>query len=268
MNQIQKLFSEKEKKILSIYFTAGFPELDATEKILTALINSGADLIEVGMPYSDPLADGPVIQNSSMKALQNGMTIKTLFQQLNHFHKGSSLKAGNVPLILMGYLNPVLQYGFEKFCMDAKDAGISGVILPDLPITEYENEYKNIFKENELSFIFLITPETSEERIKKIDAISNGFIYAVSSSSITGRDTDMNAQENYFERIKKMNLKNKVLIGFGIKDRQTFGQACKYAAGAIIGTAYIKAIEHTDNIEEATETFLNSILQGEKTIRE
>ncbi len=262
MNQIQKLFSEKDKKILSIYFTAGYPELNDTEKILNSLSGSGADLIEIGMPYSDPLADGPVIQNSSMKALQNGMTIKTLFGQLNNYNSSSNVISTRVPLILMGYLNPVLQYGFEKFVLDAKHAGICGIILPDLPISEYENEYKNIFEENNLSFIFLITPETSEERIRKIDSISNGFIYAVSSSSITGSDTNMNTQKIYFERIRKMNLKNEVLIGFGIKDHESFSQASKYSAGAIIGTAYIKAIENTKNIKIATQKFLNSILQS------
>jgi tryptophan synthase alpha chain len=264
MNQIQKLFSEKEKKILSIYFTAGFPELDDTQKILNSLSNAGADLIEIGMPYSDPLADGPVIQNSSMKALQNGMTIKILFEQLKDYNKGQNSISTGVPLILMGYLNPVLQYGFKKFIADAKLSGISGIILPDLPISEYETEYKIIFEENNMSFIFLITPETSEERIRKIDSISTGFIYAVSSSSITGSDTNMNAQKNYFERLQNMNLKNKVLIGFGIRDHETFMQASKYSAGAIIGTAYIKAIENAGNIDEATNAFLNSILQSEK----
>jgi len=257
MNAIQKLFSGKKKNIISIYFTAGFPQLNDTEKILKSLQKNGADLIEIGMPYSDPLADGPVIQNSSMKALQNGMTMNLLFEQLysckNQIH---------LPLILMGYLNPVLQYGFQKFCKDAKNAGISGVILPDLPITEYEKEYKNIFEENDLTFIFLITPETSEERIRKIDSISNGFIYAVSSSSITGKNTDMNAQESYFKRINNMNLKNKVLIGFGIRDHETFTQACKYASGAILGTAYIRAIENAENIDLATQKFLNAILQA------
>ncbi|HET7117317.1 MAG TPA: tryptophan synthase subunit alpha [Hanamia sp.] len=257
MNQIQKLFSEKDKKILSIYFTAGFPQLNDTEIILKSLWDHGADMIEIGMPYSDPLADGPVIQNSSMKALQNGMTIKILFEQLKN-----CVGKIHVPLILMGYLNPVLQYGFEKFCIDAKNAGISGIILPDLPITEFENEYSKILKENNLDFIFLITPETSEERIRKIDSLSNGFIYAVSSSSVTGRDTNFNLRENYFQRIKNMNLKNKVMIGFGIKDHNTFAQACKYAAGAIIGTAYIKAIENPDSIDNNTQKFLNSILQA------
>ena len=260
MNNIQKLFSEKEKNILSIYFTAGFPRLDDTVIILNSLQRNGADLIEIGMPYSDPLADGPVIQSSSMKALHNGMTIQTLFNQLHSFHEKNNSKS--TPLILMGYLNPVMQYGFEKFCHDAKSCGISGIILPDLPINEYENEYKKIFDDNDLSFIFLITPETSEERIRKIDLLSNGFIYAVSSSSITGKDTDMNAQKSYFERIKNMNLKNKILIGFGIRNHETFTNACKYAAGAIIGTAYIKAIANTDQLDNETQKFLNSILKG------
>lgn len=257
MNAIQNLFLKKNKNILSIYFTAGFPQLKDTEIILNSLQKNGADLVEIGMPYSDPLADGPVIQTSSMKALQNGMSLKFLFEQLKKFKPEI-----HVPLILMGYLNPVLQYGFEKFCNDAKECGISGIILPDLPIKEYENEYKKTVEENNLSFIFLITPETSEERIRKIDSISNGFIYAVSSSSITGKNTDMNAQQNYFERIKNMDLKNKVLIGFGIRDHETFMQACKYTNGAIIGTAYIKAIQNTSNIDATTENFLNGILQG------
>jgi len=261
MNSFQKLFL-KQKNVLSIYFTAGFPQINDTGKILQSLQENGADMIEIGMPYSDPLADGPVIQQSSMLALHNGMTIKTLFNQLTDFHKNSADSLKNVPLILMGYLNPVLQYGVEKFCIDAKNSGISGIILPDLPINEYEKEYKHIFEKNGLDFIFLITPETSEDRIRKIDSLSKGFIYAVSSSSITGKDADMKAQESYFERIKNMNLKNKIMIGFGIKDHQTFIKACDYAAGAIIGTAYIKAIEQAENIESATKKFLNSILEG------
>jgi len=257
MNLIQKVFTEKKKNLLSIYFTAGFPELKDTETILKSLQDHGADMIEIGMPYSDPLADGPIIQNSSIKALQNGMTIKILFEQLK-----SCVGKIHVPLILMGYLNPVLQYGFENFCIDAKKTGISGIILPDLPLIEFENEYSKILKENNLEFIFLITPETSEERIRKIDSLSNGFIYAVSSSSVTGRDTNFNLRENYFQRIKNLNLKNKVMIGFGIKDHNTFVQACKYAAGAIIGTAYINAIENPGSIDNNTQKFLNSILQA------
>ncbi len=221
MNRIKKLFELKKKNILSIYFTAGFPKLNDTKEILRALQENGADLIEIGIPYSDPLADGPVIQQSSMQALQNGMSIKLLFEQLNKF-QDAPLEIGNegneVPFILMGYLNPVLQYGFEKFCEDAKRVGVDGIILPDLPIYEYESQYKRIFEKNDLNFIFLITPETSEERIRKIDALSNGFIYAVSSSSITGTDKNMDVQESYFQRLEKMQLKNQILIGFGIRD--------------------------------------------------
>ena len=258
MNRIGKLFSSKKKNILSIYFTAGFPQLNDTCKILNALQKHGANLVEIGMPYSDPLADGPVIQHSSMIALKNGITIKLLFEQLKNCTNDL-----NIPLILMGYLNPVLQYGIERFCSDAHDAGIDGIILPDLPLHEYETEYKDVFEKYNLHFIFLITPETSEDRIRKIDSISKGFIYAVSSSSITGTDKDMTAQESYFQRIQAMNLKNPVMIGFGIKDHITFSQACKFAAGAIIGTAYIKAIENSVNIELDTAKFVNSILQPE-----
>ena len=256
MNRIEKLFSEKKSNILSIYFTAGFPRLNDTIEILYALQKHGADLVEIGMPYSDPLADGPVIQQSSMAAIRNGITIKLLFDQLkdcrNNIH---------FPLILMGYLNPVMQYGIEKFCMDARNAGIDGIILPDLPLHEYETEYKVVFQKHDLRFIFLVTPETSEDRVRKIDEAGDGFIYAVSSSSITGTEKNLAAQETYFQRLKKMNLKNHIIVGFGIRDHDTFSQACKHAAGAIIGTAYIKAIENSVNIDADTQKFLNSILQ-------
>ncbi len=264
MNRINKLFQQKKKNILSIYFTAGFPHLNNTGEILNALQKHGADLIEIGIPYSDPLADGPVIQQSSMTALQNGMSIKVLFEQLNKFRDsplGANGSTRDIPLILMGYLNPVLQFGVEKFCENAKACGIDGIILPDLPIYEYENEYKSIFEKYDLNFIFLITPETSVDRIRKIDALSTGFIYAVSSSSITGSDKNMNAQQGYFKRLAEMGLKNEVLIGFGIKDNDTFTTACKYAAGAIIGTAYIRVIENYSDIDTKTQKFLNSILQ-------
>lgn len=261
MNKIDKMFSKKNTNILSIYFTAGFPQLNDTGKVLSALQNNGADIIEIGIPYSDPLADGPVIQKSGMRAIDNGMTIQTLFKQL-HLFKTDKNRRESVPLILMGYLNPVLQFGFERFCREAKKAGISGLILPDLPIREYEKEYKSIVEKNGLSFIFLITPETSNERIRKIDDLTTGFIYAVSSSSITGSDTNMNAQENYFQRIQNLGLKNKVLIGFGIRNHATFNLASNYSAGAIIGTAYINKIEKATDINQATKEFLNSILQG------
>jgi tryptophan synthase alpha chain len=258
MNRIEKLFSDKKKNILSIYFTAGFPQLNDTREILYALQKHGADLVEIGMPYSDPLADGPVIQHSNMVAIRNGITIRLLFEELqgcrNNFH---------LPLILMGYLNPVMQYGIEKFCIDAQHAGIDGIILPDLPLHEYETEYKVVFQKHNLHFIFLITPETSEERIRKIDAAGNGFIYAVSSSSITGTEKNLAAQESYFQRLKEMNLKNKVMVGFGIRDHETFLHACKHSAGAIIGTAYIKAIENSVNIDADTQKFLNSILHSQ-----
>lgn len=259
MNRINKLFTDKHKDILSIYFTAGFPQLDNTAEILNALITNGADLIEIGMPYSDPLADGPVIQQSSMQALQNGMSIKLLFEQLQNF-KATHPAARNVPFILMGYLNPVIQFGIKKFCAMARACDIDGIILPDLPTTEYENEYRELFEKNDLNFVFLVTPETSEQRIRKIDELCNGFIYAVSSSSITGADKNMDAQQHYFQRLQSMGLKNKLLIGFGIKDHATFTAACKYAAGAIIGTAYIRAIENSSNISSDTADFLNSIL--------
>jgi tryptophan synthase alpha chain len=256
MNSIQKLFSEKKKDILNVYCTAGFPKLESTTEVLNALQNNRADMVEIGMPYSDPLADGPVIQQSSAIALQNGMTIEKLFTQLKDRRKSFHL-----PLILMGYLNPVMQYGIEKFCKHANEAGVDGIILPDLPIYEYENEFKNYFIENDLTFIFLITPETSEERIRKIDELSNGFIYAVSSSSTTGNNKEIDQQENYFVRLQQMNLKNPILVGFGIKDKQTFTAACKYTNGAIIGSAYINALQNAPDVGSATKQFLDGILR-------
>ncbi len=225
MNRIKSLFSQKKKNIVSIYFTAGFPKLNDTTVILSALQSSHIDMIEIGIPYSDPLADGPVIQHSSMIALSNGITIRLLFEQLKNCRNDI-----NLPLILMGYLNPVLQYGLEQFCIDAHKAGIDGVILPDLPLHEYETYYRKIFEKHSLKFIFLITPQTSEKRIRKIDKLSDCFIYAVSSSSITGRDTNADAKDKYFERLATMKLANPIMVGFGIKDRSTFIQACKYAS--------------------------------------
>jgi tryptophan synthase alpha chain len=207
------------------------------------------------MPYSDPLADGPVIQHSSNIALANGMTIKKLFEQLKDFRKTIS-----IPIILMGNMNPVLQYGFEKFCKDAASVGIDGLILPDLPEYEFETEYGAIIKKYGLDFIFLVTPETSEQRIRKLDELSNGFLYAVSSSSTTGSDKNMADVGIFLQRLKKMNLKNPVMVGFGIKDKQSFQAACQYADGAIIGSAYIKALENARDVNTATKSFLFSIL--------
>ena len=255
MSRIQELFAAKKNRILNVYCTAGFPELNSTLTVMKALQDSGADLIELGMPYSDPLADGPVIQASGSKALENGMTIQVLLEQLSGFRKNIS-----VPVILMGYMNPVLQYGFEKFCADAAAVGVDGLILPDLPEFEYETEFGSIIKKYGLDFVFLVTPETSEERIKKLDALSTGFLYAVSSSATTGKDKDFTEVEKYLQRLQSMNLKNPVLVGFGIKDQETFESACKYANGAIIGTAYIKMLEETKNIEVGTKAFLQNIL--------
>jgi tryptophan synthase alpha chain len=255
MSRIQELFTKKQNKVLNVYCTAGYPQLNSTVPIMKTLQDNGVDLIELGMPYSDPLADGPVIQASGSKALENGMTIAVLFEQLKDFRKTI-----DVPVILMGYMNPILQYGFEKFCADASALGIDGLILPDLPEFEFETEYGAIIKKYGLDFIFLVTPETSEERVKKLDELSSGFLYAVSSSATTGKDKDFTAVEKYLQRLQSMKLKNPVLVGFGIKDKETFQSACKYANGAIIGTAYIKMLEGTDNIETGTKTFINNVL--------
>lgn len=259
MNRLDKLFAAKKQNVLNLYCTAGYPQLDSTIEVITALQNNGADIIEIGMPYSDPLADGEVIQHSSAVALQNGMTIEILFNQLHNLRKSPS-GDGGIPIILMGYMNPILQFGIEKFCAAAKEVGVDGVILPDLPMYEFETMYKPLFDKNDLKFIFLVTPETSEERIKKIDALCSGFIYAVSSSSTTGKNKAIEGQEDYFKKFQHMNLKNPVLVGFGIKDKATFTAACKYTNGAIIGTAYIKALENSSNITQTTKEFINSII--------
>lgn len=256
MNKLDELFCRKKKNILNIYCTAGYPAINSLQTILPALQQQGADIIEVGIPYSDPIADGPVIQQSNMQALQNGMTIPLLLQQLN------SLKNSiHIPIILMGYLNPVLQYGIEKFCKDAKKAGVSGIILPDLPMYEYEQWYQPYFAKNNLHPIFLISPQTSMQRIKYADKLSSGFVYAVSSSSTTGSNKIDTGQQQYFKKLKSLKLKNPLLIGFGIKDKVTFQNACKYTAGAIIGSAYIKAIENSKNIQSTTAQFIKSVKQ-------
>lgn len=254
MSRIGELFKRKQHKVLNVYCTAGYPRLDSTVEVMKALQENGADLIELGMPYSDPLADGPVIQASSAVALANGMTITKLFTQLKDFRKEI-----RVPVVLMGYLNPVLQYGFERFCTDAAAVGIDGLIIPDIPVYEFETEYKSIVDRCNLDFIFLVTPETPEERIRKIDALSSGFLYAVSSSSITGSDKDFRAVEDYLQRLKNMKLTNPVLVGFGIKDKTTFEVASKYTAGAIIGSAYIKALQRSGDVNKETKEFLEAV---------
>jgi len=239
MNSIQKIFQEKDQNLLSIYFTCGYPELNDTSKVIKALENNNVDFIEVGLPYSDPLADGPTIQDSSQQALKNGINLDVVFDQL------MEIKASNkTPLVLMGYLNQMLKYGEDKFCKKVVECGIDTLIIPDLPMVEFENHYQQLFKKYGLTNVFLITPHTSEERIQKIDNYTNAFIYVVASASITGAKGEISDQQiAYFERIKAMNLKSKLIIGFGISDNKTFTTACNYANGAIIGSAFIKSLK-------------------------
>jgi len=255
MSKLELVFKEKSKRILNVYCTAGYPSLDSTMKVMTSLQKNGADIIELGMPYSDPLADGEVIQVSSIKALANGMNIAVLFEQIKDMRKSIS-----IPVILMGYMNPILQYGFENFCRKAKEVGVDGLILPDLPLFEFEQFYGKIITENNLDFIFLVTPETPVDRIKKLDSLSNGFLYAVSSSATTGKDKDFNVVAQYLQKLQAMQLKNPILVGFGIKDKATFDAATVHTQGAIIGSAYIQQLTKGGDIESSTSQFLNSVL--------
>jgi tryptophan synthase alpha chain len=255
MSNLELVFKEKSKRILNVYCTAGYPALDSTMKVMASLQKNGADIIELGMPYSDPLADGEVIQLSSMKALANGMNIAVLFEQIQDMRKSIS-----IPVILMGYMNPILQYGFEAFCKKAKEVGIDGLILPDLPLFEFEDAYGKIIKENGLDFIFLVTPETPDQRVKKLDSLSNGFLYAVSSSATTGKDKDFNVVAQYLQKLQALQLKNPILVGFGIKDKATFDAATVHTQGAIIGSAYIQQLSKGGDIETITSQFLNSVL--------
>jgi len=256
MNKINQLFKEKKNNILSIYFTAGFPKLNDTNIVLKELERNGIDVIEIGIPFSDPLADGPTIQRSSEAALENGMSIKLLFEQLKQYNLHKSTSA----MILMGYLNPVMQYGVEKFCKDASELGISGVILPDLPMQEYLNEYKPVFDKYNLKNIFLITPQTSDERIRFIDEHTDGFIYMVSSSSTTGAKSGIaNDQESYFKRIQALKLKNPTMIGFGISDNKSFVKACEFGNGVIIGSAFINILEKTTDLPTDIADFVKAI---------
>ena len=238
MNSIKNIFQTKDQNLLSIYFTCGFPKLNDTTRVIEGLTSAGVDFIEVGLPYSDPLADGPTIQESSQKALENGINLDIVFEQL------MTIKETNkTPLVLMGYLNQLLKYGEDKFCQKVVDCGIDTLILPDLPMVEYENHYKALFDKYGINNVFLITPHTTEERIKKIDSYTESFIYMVASSSITGAKGEISQQQiDYFQRIKTMNLQSKLIIGFGISDHQTFSTACQYANGAIIGSAFINAL--------------------------
>lgn len=251
MNRLQELFNRKKKNILSIYYTAGYPQLTSTMQIAEALQKSGADFLEIGFPYSDPVADGPVIQASSKEALDAGMTLHLLFEQLKDLRKTIT-----IPILLMGYVNPVLQFGVANFCKACAEVGIDGCIIPDLPMYEYEELYSGEFEKNGLSNIFLVTPQTSEERIRKIDGLSNAFIYLLSSSATTGKNLDVSASATaYFSRIKAMQLKNPLMIGFGISDKKTFDAANEYASGAIIGSAFVKCLANGD-VEENIAQFM------------
>ena len=255
MNRINKLFQKKNKKILSIYFTAGYPKINDTVDIIKALDKNGVDMIEVGIPFSDPIADGPIIQNSSTIAIKNGMNMSLLFDQLKNIRSTTQ-----IPIILMGYINPIIQFGYDKFVDKLIECGIDGVILPDLPLLEYKKELKPFFDKNNISFISLISPNTSIERVKEIDQISDGFLYVVSSSSITGKNNlfDLN-QIKYFNSLNNILLKNPKIIGFGISDKKSFDIACNYSNGAIIGTKFINSLDAL-NLNKSIEKFVNSIL--------
>lgn len=254
-NRINHLFETKKENILSVYFTAGFPNLNDTVEIIQELEKNGVDLIEIGMPFSDPTADGPTIQHSSEIALKNGMSLELLFNQLKNIREKVK-----IPLILMGYLNPVYQFGVERFCNRCAEIGIDGTILPDLPLDEFEAEYKSIFERNNLHNILLITPQTSENRVRQIDQSSSGFIYMVSSSSTTGTGKKVeDFQQSYFERIQNMNLKNPRLIGFGISDKSTFKNACKYASGAIVGSAFVKSFNPGLKLKDSISDFVKNL---------
>ncbi|WP_288373774.1 tryptophan synthase subunit alpha [uncultured Algoriphagus sp.] len=258
MNRIHYLFNNKQERVLSIYFTAGFPHLEDTIPVMEAIQAGGADIIEIGVPYSDPIADGPTIQDSNKIALENGMSMKKLFEQL----KGFRAKI-HIPVVLMGYLNPIIQFGMEDFCKKCKEVGIDGLIVPDLPMQQYLDEFKSLFEEYGLVNTFLISPQTSEKRIREIDENTDGFIYMVSSHSITGAKSGISEEQiAYFKRVQDMNLKNPRLIGFGISDAETFTTASSYSHGAIIGSAFIKTVKDSKNLSEDIKNYLQSVLKN------
>lgn len=257
MSRLVNIFQKKNQPVLNVYFTAGYPSLDSTLPVMEALAKNGVEIIELGMPYSDPLADGTTIQESSTKAIANGMTIATLFSQIRHCRENSYLQ--HTGIVLMGYMNPILQYGFERFCAEAAEAGVDGLILPDLPAFEFENAYGAIIKKYGLDFIFLVTPETTEERVRELDNLSSGFLYAVSASATTGGNTDFEKVNAYLKKLAAYQLKNPVMVGFGIKDQQTFEAVTQYTQGAIIGSAYIKVLSTATDIESATRQFIGQI---------
>lgn len=257
MSRIPELFNHKKSEVLNVYCTAGYPAVDSTLPVMESLQQCGVDIIELGIPYSDPVADGPVIQQSNMQALNNGMSVQLLFEQLKDFR--STI---HIPVILMGYLNPVMQYGFEQFCTEAAALGIDALIIPDLPVYAFEKEYSSIIKNAGLDFIFLITPETSPERIELLDKMSSGFLYAVTSSSTTGSDKNKTDVADYLQRLAQMKLKNPILAGFGIKDHDGFKTVCQYVPGAIVGSAYINQLKEATDIHAATEPFIRLLRTG------
>ncbi|MDD3788811.1 MAG: tryptophan synthase subunit alpha [Petrimonas sp.] len=258
MNRIDTLFTKKNNNVLSVYFTAGYPALDDTVPVLQSLEKHGVDLVEIGVPFSDPMADGPVIQASGAQALKNGMSVKTLFDQLADVRESVS-----IPLVLMGYLNPILQFGFEKFCAEAQRCGIDGLIIPDLPFAEYMESYKSVAEKYGLHMVMLITPETSEERIRLIDENTGGFIYMVSSASVTGaKNTFSDTSLAYFRRVNAMELNNPRLIGFGISNKTTFDAACANASGAIIGSKFVSLLGSEKSVDEAVETLYKLLISN------
>lgn len=257
MNRINKLFQEKKQNIFSLYFCAGHPQLESTAEIIRTLENKGVDLIEIGIPFSDPLADGPVIQKATRQALNNGMSLRLLFEQLRDIRQSVQ-----VPLVIMGYLNPIMRFGFEAFCQACSECGIDGMIIPDLPFRNYLEEYKPVADRYDLKMIMLITPATEEERIRLIDQHTDGFIYMVSSAAITGAQKAFgNPLQEYFNRVNNMNLNNPRLIGFGISNRQTLETARANAAGTIIGSKFISLLEEYGNAGDALDQLMKDLQQ-------
>ncbi|MBN2486922.1 MAG: tryptophan synthase subunit alpha [Bacteroidales bacterium] len=255
MNRLNNLFLTKNKKVLSVYFSAGHPNLKDTATIICSLAKAGADIVEIGMPFSDPVADGPVIQQSSLRALKNGMSVKVLFEQLEDIRQQTQ-----IPIVLMGYLNPVLQYGIDKFCERCKHVGVDGLILPDLPPEIFNQQYRTTFDKYNLCNILLVPPQTSSERILQLDKWSSGFLYIVAASSTTGAKQSFQPyQVEYFKRLENLKLSNPKLIGFGISSRESFDDACNYANGAIIGSAFVKALEANGEITNIVENFIREI---------
>ncbi|MFA7494657.1 MAG: tryptophan synthase subunit alpha [Proteiniphilum sp.] len=255
MNRIDRLFEEKRNGILSVYFTAGYPQLDDTPKVIKALEDRGVNLIEIGVPFSDPMADGPVIQVSGARALENGMSVKHLFGQLAGIREEVS-----IPLVLMGYINPIIQFGFENYCAEAVKCGVDGLIIPDLPFAEYMESFKPVAEKHGLHIIMLITPETSEERIRLIDEHTSGFIYMVSTASVTGAKNSFGEESlAYFRRVNAMRLKNPRLIGFGISNKETFDAACREASGAIIGSKFISLLGSEKTIDDAAMKLVGTV---------